>query len=95
MAIKDQYSGVQYPDQEELEKAQYLMKLLKVNFSCVDPMEEWSDKFKERISKLRNIKEIIMDTFSGGEAASPDMFATDLPLNLFEFMRDKIFEDLI
>ena len=27
--------------------------------------------------------------------ASPDIFASDLPKNLFEFMRDKVFDDLL
>ena len=45
MEIKDQYSGVQYPNQEELAAAHYLMRVLKRNFRCVDPKDEGLDKF--------------------------------------------------
>ena len=94
MRIKDQYSGVQYPNQEELGKAFSLMRVLKDKFRCIDPMDEGIAKFKDRKMKIGDVKDLIIETMNKG-GAMPDMFAADLPKNLFEFMRDKIFDDLI
>ena len=44
--------------------------------------------------KIRDVKELIIETMNKCGAA-PDNFVADLPKNLFEFMRDKVFDDLI
>ena len=44
--------------------------------------------------EIRNVKQLIIETMHKS-GATPDMFAADLPKNLFEFMRDKVFDDLM
>ena len=52
------------------------------------------DKFEQIKIEIRKLKQIILETMSK-DGAMPEMFAADLPRNLFEFMRDNVFDDLL
>ena len=92
MKIRDTYAGVQYPKKAELGMAYYLMTILKLRFRCVDPLNEGLKKFKDRKIEIGQVKDQIFCTLGCSQKSD---FASDLPLNLHEFMQDRVFKDLI
>ena len=92
MKVKDQYSGLQYPSLNELVPAHKLMCVMKKKSLCIDPKDEEIDKFKDRKILIGEVKELLLATMNS-DGATADMFATDLPKILFEFLRDKVFHD--
>ena len=58
--IKDSYAGAQYPNQAELEGANYLVSVLKQKFRCIDPLDEGIVKFKDRKFKISDVKDLLI-----------------------------------
>ena len=71
------------------------MRVLKDNFRCVDPKDQEIDKFEDKKMNIADVRGHIIKIMNDSGGADKSNFATDLPKNLFEFIRDKICDDLL